>query len=153
MIIGAVAGVLVVWSVLFVERVLKVDDPVGAVSVHGTCGVFGCLAIGLFADGKYGAGWNGVADKTPLGLFYGGGFQQLAAEAIGVLTNLVWVFSAAFIFFKIVDVVWGNRVTAKDEIAGLDITEMGTPGYVNEDPVIVQNAARITSRPSAPAFP
>ena len=141
-IIGACAGVLVVWSVLFVERVLKVDDPVGAVSVHGTCGAWGCLCIGLFADGKYGAGWNGVADKTPLGLFYGGGFQQLAAEAIGVTTNLVWVFSAAFIFFKIVDVVWGNRVTAKDEIAGLDITEMGTPGYVNEDPVIVQTAGQ-----------
>ena len=64
------------------------------------------------------------------------------AEAIGVLTNLVWVFSSAFIFFKIVDVVWGNRVTAKDEIAGLDITEMGTPGYVNEDSVIEQNAAQ-----------
>ena len=59
-----------------------------------------------------------------------------------MLTNLVFVFSAAFIFFKIVDVVWGNRVTAKDEIAGLDITEMGTAGYVHEDPVIVQNAAQ-----------
>ena len=74
-IIGAIAGVLVIWSVLFVERVLKVDDPVGAISVHGVCGAFGCLCIGLFADGKYGAGWNGVADKTPLGLFYGGGVE------------------------------------------------------------------------------
>ena len=138
--IGAIAGVLVVWSVLFVERILKVDDPVGAVSVHGVCGAFGCLSIGLFADGKYGAGWNGVTDKAPLGLLYGGGVEQLLAEAIGVMTNIIWVFTAAFVFFKIVDVVWGNRVTAKDEVAGLDITEMGVAGYVNEDPVIIQNA-------------
>ena len=59
-----------------------------------------------------------------------------------MLTNLVWVFSAAFIFFKIVDVVWGNRVTAKDEIAGLDITEMGVPGYVMEDPIEVKRACQ-----------
>ncbi len=138
--IGGFAGLLVVWSVLFIERVLKVDDPVGAVSVHGVCGAWGCLAIGLFADGKYGAGWNGVADKTPLGLFYGGGLQQLAAEAIGVATNFLWVFTVAFLFFKLVDVVWGNRVTAKGEITGLDITEMGVAGYVIEDPIEVKRA-------------
>jgi Amt family ammonium transporter len=138
--IGGFAGLLVVWSVLFVERVLKVDDPVGAVSVHGVCGAFGCLAIGLFADGKYGAGWNGVADKTPLGLFYGGGFQQLAAEAIGVAVNFLWVFPVAFLFFKFIDLVHGNRVTARDEITGLDITEMGVPGYVIEDPIEVKRA-------------
>src|SRR3954454_20818249 len=79
-IIGALAGILVIWSVLFVERTLKVDDPVGAISVHGVCGAFGCLCIGLFADGKYGSGWNGVAGKTPLGLFYGGGVEQLIAQ-------------------------------------------------------------------------
>jgi Amt family ammonium transporter len=152
-IIGCIAGVLVVWSVLFVERVLKVDDPVGAVSVHGVCGAFGCLAIGLFASGDYGAGWNGVANKTPLGLFYGGGFEQLAAEAIGVVANLLWVFSCAFIFFKFVDVVWGNRVTAKDEIAGLDITEMGVPGYVVEDPIDVKRAGQDHLTTHGPGVP
>src|SRR5262249_20181174 len=89
-IIGAIAGVLVIWSVLFVEGVLKVEDPVGAVSVPGTCGAWGCLSIGLFASGQYGAGWNGVA-TAPTGLFYGGSLTQLAAEAIGVGANIVWV--------------------------------------------------------------
>src|SRR3954454_21119387 len=78
-IIGSIAGVLVIWSVLFVEKVLKIDDPVGAVSVHGVCGAFGCLCIGLFANGAYGATLNGVA-TAPLGLFYGGGVNQLAAQ-------------------------------------------------------------------------
>src|SRR5262249_7638156 len=89
-IIGAIAGVLVVWGVLFVERILKVDDPVGAVAVHGVNGAWGCLSIGLFADGAYGAPWNGVA-AAPLGLLYGGGPWQLVAQAIGVLTNIIWV--------------------------------------------------------------
>ena len=139
-IIGACAGILVIWSVLFVERVLKVDDPVGAVSVHGVCGAFGCLCIGLFADGKYGAGWNGVANKAPLGLLYGGGVEQLAAQAIGVLANILWVFPVAFVFFWMLDKVHGNRVRAADEINGLDIPEMGVFGYVNEDAIAVQQA-------------
>ena len=152
-IIGAVAGILVIWSVLFVERVLKVDDPVGAVSVHGVCGAFGCLCIGLFADGKYGAGWNGVADKTPLGLFYGGGVEQLAAEAIGVAANILWVFPVAFLCFTVIEKTMGNRVSAKDEIQGLDIPEMGILGYVNEDPVIVQNAGQEHLNTQGPGVP
>ena len=152
-IIGAAAGILVIWSVLFVERVLKVDDPVGAISVHGVCGAFGCLCIGLFADGKYGAGWNGVADKTPLGLFYGGGVEQLAAEAIGVAANFLWVFPVAFLCFMLVEKTMGNRVTAKDEIQGLDIPEMGILGYVNEDPVIVQNAGQEHLNTQGPGVP
>ncbi|QEH34033.1 Ammonia channel precursor [Aquisphaera giovannonii] len=139
-IIGGIAGVLVIWSVLFVERVLKLDDPVGAISVHGVCGAFGCLMIGLFADGKYGAGWNGVADKAPLGLFYGGGVGQLTAQAIGVAANVLWVFPVAYISFFVIEKTIGNRVPAKDEIEGLDIPEMGVLGYVNEDPIIVKNA-------------
>jgi ammonium transporter, Amt family len=139
-IIGTLAGLFVVWGVLFVERVLKVDDPVGAVAVHGINGAWGCLSIGLFADGKYGAGWNGVADKTPTGLFYGGGFGQLAAEAIGVLTNFVFVFGSALVFFWILEKTIGNRVTAKTEIEGLDINEMGIPGYAHEEAYHVQIA-------------
>jgi Amt family ammonium transporter len=151
--IGGLAGTLVVWSVLFVEKGLKVDDPVGAVSVHGVCGAFGCLCIGLFASGDYGSGWNGVADKKPLGLFYGGGVEQLIAQAVGVATNLLWVFPVAFLFFKLLDLVWGNRVTAKDEILGLDITQMGVPGYVSEDPVEVKMAGQDHLTTQGPGVP
>jgi Amt family ammonium transporter len=152
-IIGLVAGVLVIWSVLFVEKVLKVDDPVGAVSVHGVCGAFGCLCVGLFADGKYGAGWNGVAKKTPLGLFYGGGAEQLLAQSIGVAANVLWVFPVAFLSFMIIEKTIGNRVPARDEIAGLDIPEMGIAGYIAEDPVIVQNAGHEHLSTHGPGVP
>ncbi len=152
-IIGGIAGILVIWSVLFVEKVLKVDDPVGAVSVHGVCGAFGCLCIGLFADGKYGAGWNGVADKTPTGLFYGGGTEQLIAQTIGVAANILWVFPVAFLFFFISDKTMGIRVKAKDEIEGLDIPEMGVFGYVNEDPIAVQTIAEEHLSTHGPGVP
>src|SRR5262249_17299018 len=115
-IIGAIAGVLVIWGVLFVERILKVDDPVGAVAVHGVNGAWGCLSIGPFADGAYGAGWNLVADKTPLGLFYGGGAGQLLAQIVGVTTNIVWVGGTSLLMFWVIDKVVGNRTTAKAEI-------------------------------------
>jgi Amt family ammonium transporter len=152
-IIGLVAGVLVIGSVFFVEKVLKVDDPVGAVSVHGVCGTFGCLCIGLLADGKYGAGWNGVVNKTPLGLFYGGGVEQLLAQAIGVTANFVWVFGSAFGSFMIIEKLIGNRVPARDEIAGLDVPEMGIAGYIAEDPIIVQNAGHDHLSTHGPGVP
>ena len=139
-IIGAIAGVLVIWGVLFVERILKIDDPVGAVAVHGINGAWGCLSIGLFADGVYGGGWNLVANKAPLGLFYGGGFGQLMAEVVGVLTNVVWVGGTSLLMFWVIDKLIGNRTTAKAEIEGLDISEMGVPGYAMEDPYFVQIA-------------
>jgi Amt family ammonium transporter len=152
-IIGAIAGVLVIWSVLFVERVLKVDDPVGAVSVHGVCGAFGCLSIGLFATGEYGAGWNGVAGLAPTGLFYGGGLAQLAAEAIGVLVNLLWVGGSAFVAFMIIEKTIGNRTPAITEVDGLDIPEMGVMGYVNEDSVAVQVAGQQHISEHGPGVP
>jgi Amt family ammonium transporter len=152
-IIGGLAGVLVIWSVLFVERALKVDDPVGAISVHGVCGAFGCLCIGLFADGKYGTGWNGVADKTPLGLFYGGGVEQLIAQSIGVAANILWVFPVAGLSFMLIEKTIGNRVSAKDEINGLDIPEMGIFGYISEDPIIVQNAGQDHLSTHGPGVP
>jgi ammonium transporter, Amt family len=126
-IIGGAAGALVVASIGFVDRRLKVDDPVGAISVHGVCGAFGVLALGLFADGSYGDGLNGVAG-TVRGLFYGDP-TQFAAEAIGVLTCGVFVFGAFYGFFRLVDVLLGNRVAAQVEIAGLDLTEMGALAY------------------------
>jgi Amt family ammonium transporter len=125
--IGIVAGVLVVESVLFIDRVLKIDDPVGAISVHGVCGAFGVLSVGLFADGAYGDGWNGVPG-TVKGLFYGDA-SQLAAQCVGVVTCFIWVFVTFFAFFKIVEAVMGNRVAPEVELEGLDIPEMGALAY------------------------
>ena len=83
------AGVLVINSAMFIENVLKIDDPVGASSVHGACGAWGILALGLFADGRYGDGWNGVPGKVR-GLFYGDG-KQFVAECIGIVVCVLWV--------------------------------------------------------------
>ena len=86
--IGAIAGALVVGSILFIEKGLGIDDPVGAISVHGVCGAFGTLSVGLFATGEYGMGLNGVINP-PVGLLHGGGFGQLLAQMIGVAANLL----------------------------------------------------------------
>jgi ammonium transporter, Amt family len=126
-IIGLIAGVLVVESVFFFDR-LKIDDPVGAISVHGINGAWGCLALGLFADGTYGDGWNGVAG-TVTGLFYGGGMSQFWAESIGVVTCIITLSILAYIVYKIAEVLFGNRVPIETEIEGLDIPEMGVAGY------------------------
>ncbi len=126
-IIGLISGVLVVESVFFFDK-LKIDDPVGAISVHGVNGAWGCIAVGLFADGTYGDGWNGVAG-TVRGLFYGGGFGQLAAEIIGVVTCFVALSILSLVVFKIADKLVGNRVSLESEIGGLDIPEMGVLGY------------------------
>ena len=125
--IGLIAGVLVIEVAFFVENKLKVDDPVGAVAVHGANGLWGCLALGLFADGTYGEGLNGVAGGVR-GLFYGDG-GQLVAQFIGVASNIIYVGILGFVVFKIIDKVVGNRVSAEDELAGLDIPEMGAEGY------------------------
>jgi Amt family ammonium transporter len=125
--IGAVAGVLLCWSVFFVERTLKVDDPVGAISVHGTCGAWGVISLGLLADGTYGDGWGGVAG-TVKGLFYGGG-SQFVVQIIGCLTCFVFIFVASYVFFKILDATVGMRVSPEAELDGLDVPEMGAHGY------------------------
>jgi Amt family ammonium transporter len=125
--IGALAGVLVIKSALFVEQTLKIDDPVGAISVHGTCGAWGILSLGLLADGRYGDGFNGVPG-TVRGLFYGDS-GQFFAGCIGVAANVLWVGGVAFVALKIVGAWVGNRSAAEDEIDGLDASEMGGPGY------------------------
>lgn len=127
--IGGVAGLLVVGSVLFIERRLRVDDPVGAISVHGVCGVWGALALGIFADGTYGDGFNGVAGGVR-GLLFGDP-GQFFAQFIGVTANLIFVFSAALFFFIIVERMIGNRVPAEVEWTGLDPLEMGSDAYPN----------------------
>jgi Amt family ammonium transporter len=128
-IIGLVAGVLVCLSVEFVDKFMKVDDPVGAISVHGTNGLWGVLSVGLFADGKsnYGGSWNGV-NGSVTGLFYGDA-SQLVAQLIGIVTLVGFVFTFSFVVFWIVDKVVGHRVSAKAELDGLDLPEMGQLGY------------------------
>jgi Amt family ammonium transporter len=127
-IIGAIAGVLVVGSVIFWERVAKIDDPVGAISVHGINGLWGMIALGLFADGTYGDGFNGVKGAVT-GLFYGGGSGQLAAQLIAVVVVAAWAFGMHYIFFTIQKKTTGLRSSAADELAGLDATEMGVLAY------------------------
>ncbi len=127
--IGAIAGVLVVVAAFFLDQKMKIDDPVGAVAVHGVNGFWGVLALGLFADGSYGDGWNGVAGNVR-GLFYGDP-SQFIAELIGGLVCFVFVFTVMYGFFKLTDKLIGNRVKAKDEIDGLDMPEMGIKGYEN----------------------
>ena len=126
-IIGAIAGVLVCVSIFFIERVLKIDDPVGAVSVHGVNGAWGVLALGLFADGTYGDGLNGVSG-TVKGLFYGDA-SQFFAQVIGTVTNIVFVFVVMYVFFKVLDKIVPLRVDPELEMMGLDQAEVAVTAY------------------------
>jgi Amt family ammonium transporter len=128
-IIGGIAGVLVVFSVLFIEQKLKIDDPVGASSVHGVNGAWGMIALGLFADGRYGLGFNGV-DGAVRGLFYGDP-GQLVAQLIAVVVAASWAFGLFYVFFALQKKFTGLRSSAADEHAGLDATEMGVLGYAD----------------------
>ncbi|WP_162923516.1 ammonium transporter [Arachidicoccus soli] len=128
-IIGAIAGLLVIFAYNFVDRKLKIDDPVGAFAVHGVNGAWGVISLGLFADGSYGDGWNGVSG-TVKGLFYGDA-GQLWAQLIGVIVCFVFVFVVMYAWFKLSNKIFPLRVKAEDEIAGLDIPEMGVHGYVD----------------------
>ena len=114
--IGLVAGIIVVFSVEFFDNVAKIDDPVGAVSVHMVNGIWGTLSVGLFSTG---------ADGVGKGLFYGGGFKQLGIQALGVVSVAAYVLVVMFIAFKVIDKIIGLRVPAQIEIDGLDIHEHG----------------------------
>jgi Amt family ammonium transporter len=147
-IIGAVAGVLVIVSVYFFDKI-KIDDPVGAISVHGVNGLWGLIAVGLFSDGSYGAGWNGVgatdylgtAGQGVTGLFYGDG-KQLVAQLIEGGAGIGWnVLMGGILFVIVGKLVGGNRVSAEVEVAGLDVPEMGVPGYPEFLPPISPEAA------------
>jgi ammonium transporter, Amt family len=128
-IIGLIAGVLVCLSVEYVEKVMKLDDPVGAISVHGANGLWGVISVGLFADGKsnYGGSWGGVNGNVT-GLFYGDA-GQLVAQLIGVATLIGFVFTFSFVVNWIIDVVVGQRVSSRTELEGLDLPEMGALCY------------------------
>lgn len=114
--IGLIAGFLVVLAVEFFDNIAKIDDPVGAVSVHMVNGIWGTLAVGLFSDGGDGVG---------TGLFYGGGFRQLGIQALGIVSVAAYVLAVMFIAFKIIDKTVGLRVPARVELDGLDIREHG----------------------------
>ncbi len=128
-IIGGVAGILVIVVYNFLDRKLKIDDPVGAFAVHGANGAWGCIALGLFADGTYGDGWNTVKGNVT-GLFYGDA-TQLYAQLTGVGVCFLFVFPIMYFFFKLSNKITPIRVPAADEVAGLDIPEMGVKGYVD----------------------
>jgi Amt family ammonium transporter len=128
-IIGLIAGGLVCISVEYFDRVARIDDPVGAISVHGTNGIWGVISVGLFADGRsnYGGSWNGVSGGVT-GLFYGDA-GQLVAQLIGVATLVGLIFTISFVFNLAVEYFVGQRVPAKTELEGLDIPEMGALCY------------------------
>jgi len=111
-VIGLIAGILVVLSVVFIDQRLKIDDPVGAVSVHGVCGAWGTLAAGLF-------------DKAGFSL------KVVGVQALGIGSAFLWVFSTAFILFKVIDMTIGLRVTREEEMDGLDVGEHGLEAYPN----------------------
>jgi Amt family ammonium transporter len=125
--IGLVGGLLVCIAVPFVENKLKLDDPVGAISVHCVNGVWGTIALGLFADGTYGDGVNGIAGGVK-GLFYGDA-SQLVAQLVAVAVLIIWGFGVSYVFFKVLDKVWGLRVAPEYELEGLDLPEMGVLAY------------------------
>jgi Amt family ammonium transporter len=127
--VGVVAGVLVVLAVTMLERRFRVDDPVGAIPVHAVCGTWGALAVGIFADGSYGEHWNGVEGPVR-GLLFGDP-GQLVAQLIGVVVNVAFVFGASYGFFRLTDRLIGNRVSAEAESVGLDTLEMGSDAYPN----------------------
>jgi Amt family ammonium transporter len=125
-IIGAIGGAIVVFAVLGIER-RGIDDPVGAVSVHGVCGAWGVLSIGLFA--RYDDAFLGREDA---GLFYGGGFEQLAVQALMVLIIAAWTIATASILFFVLKKTVGLRVSAEEELEGLDVLEHGLSGYPDD---------------------
>ena len=133
-IIGFVAGILVVVAVEFIDIKLKIDDPVGAIAVHGVNGIWGTLAVGLFATGQ---GQDGIT-----GLFYGGGFEQLGIQCIGFLAIAAWTTVTMIITFQIIKHTVGLRASAEEETTGLDLTEHGLiSSYADFMPAVVSTAS------------
>jgi ammonium transporter, Amt family len=129
--IGLLAAIIVIEAALFIER-KGIDDPVGAIAVHGIGGTFGVLCVGIFANGKYGGGWNGSSVSGVEGVIKGE-FGQLGAQALGVVVIWTVILGVAFAFFKIQNSLTkgGIRVSEEEEIAGVDMAEMGVVAYVD----------------------
>jgi Amt family ammonium transporter len=135
-VIGLISGVLVVWAAVFIEN-KGVDDPVGAVAVHGVNGLWGVISVGIFANGQYGAGWNGVVRDEMVkaygsdgvrGILFGDA-SQLVMQLIDAAVVAVFGFMMAYVWFRISDKITPLRVSKETELAGLDIPEMGAHGY------------------------
>jgi Amt family ammonium transporter len=145
-IIGIIAGIIVCLGVLLNERMLKIDDPCGAISVHGFNGWFGAVSVGIFADGTYGAGWNGIgaasylgqAGRGVTGLLYGD-TQQFVCQLLGATLCAVWAFGVTFVVFSAVNKVKSLRVTREVELEGLDEPQFGMLSYP-EDAVVKTEA-------------
>ena len=129
-IIGVLGGVVVVFAVLFFDKI-RIDDPVGAISVHGVCGALGTLCVGLFAQEGY-----APAETTGNGLFFGGGAGLLINQLIGVVAVFGWCVVTGVILFGALKYTIGLRVSAEEEIAGLDIGEHGSEAYPDFTPTI-----------------
>ena len=127
---GFIAGLIVVLVVGFVDRKMKIDDPVGAFAVHGAAGMWGTLAIGLFA--RYDDAFLG---RENAGLFYGGGIEQLVVQFLMVVIVAVWVIVTSVILFGVLKATIGLRVSAEEEMVGLDVSEHGGPGMALDDVV------------------
>jgi Amt family ammonium transporter len=119
-IIGLIAGILVVLSVEFIDKVLKIDDPVGAVSVHCVCGIFGTIAVGI---------WANAPEDGVLGLLHGGGFTQLGVQFIGILAVGAWAALTSLLLFLVIKATVGLRVSAREELVGLDLSEHKAEAY------------------------
>jgi Amt family ammonium transporter len=119
-VIGLIGGVLVVLSVEFIDKVLKVDDPVGAVSVHCVCGIFGTIAVGI---------WANAPEDGVLGLLHGGGFAQLGKQLVGILAVGAWAALTSLALFSVIKAITGLRVSPKEEMMGLDLSEHKAEAY------------------------
>jgi Amt family ammonium transporter len=156
-VIGIVAGFLVCYSVWFFDHVAHVDDPCGAVSVHGVCGAWGVLAVGLFADGTYGEGWNGIGG-TVTGLFYGD-VGQLGAQMFHIFVGFAWAWGLAWLIFTVAKRFMQIRVSPEVELQGLDVPEFGALCYpdfqlvsteIGHAPRIEASGAMPSGEPGAP---
>jgi ammonium transporter, Amt family len=130
-VVGAVAAIVYVYGAEFIETRLKLDDPVGAVAVHGLAGLWGVLSVGIFSDGTYGNGFNGISGGVT-GMLYGD-YNQMLAQLIGIVANILWVGLTSFALFRLIDAFIGMRVKPNFEIEGLDNTELLAPAYDTGD--------------------
>ena len=130
-IIGLIAGILVYFSCIIIDTKLKIDDPVGAISVHGVCGAWGTLAVGLFGSRAVDLPYWDESSAIQDGLFNGGGVHQLWVQFVGVASVFVFTFVVASVVFLIIKYTVGLRVSEEEEITGLDITEHGMEAYPN----------------------
>lgn len=147
--IGTIAGFVVVFGIEFIDKVLKVDDPVGAIGVHGMCGATGTIMVGLFAAKEY----TYAGGTMSAGLFYGGGLNLLGIQLLGVGSVLAWVGVSMFIIFKVIEMTVGLRASAEDETIGLDISEHGLESayadFLSADYALGSSAPHLAVVPAA----